>query len=312
MELGFYLPNSNTGADRAGILSVARDVERMGFSSAWVADHMVAPTQVLSHYPFHPEGKYHNAPETPYLEPLTTLAFAAATTEHVKLVVSVLILPYRHPLATAKIAATIDVLSGGRLVLGAGVGWMSEEFEALGHSYFKRRGANTSEQLEIMARAWTGQAFSFSGEFYEFAELMVRPAPLQRPLPIWIGGHTDAALKRTVKYGQAANSNAESPDDVAKIIQRLRQFSEDAGRSHPPELTLRSHVRIAQDVEPFRPGHIIGPTNYIIDTLAAYAELGVTDFGIDSRADGIDVMRANLDSMDPVLDALGRRMASSS
>jgi probable F420-dependent oxidoreductase len=270
---------------------------------------MVAPTKVESRYPFHPEGAYHNVPETPYLEPLTTLAFIAAASQDVRLVVSVLILPYRHPLATAKIAATVDVLSGGRLVLGAGVGWMEEEFEALGHTYFKRRGSNTNEQLEIMLRAWTGQAFSFSGEFYEFDELVVSPTPVQQQLPVWIGGHTDAALKRAVKYGQAVNSNAETPDDIAKVIDRLRDFSDAAGRAEPPALTLRSHLLISDEVVPFRPGHIIGPVDYVIDTLSAYAELGVTDFGIDNRVDGIDGMRANLDAMGPVLDSLGRRSA---
>ena len=307
MDLGFYMPNSNTGANRSGILDIGRDAEQMGFASLWVADHIVAPTKVVSKYPFHPEGAYHNVPETPYLEPLTTLAFAAAATEQVKLVVSVLILPYRHPLATAKIAATIDVLSNGRLVLGVGVGWMEEEFEALGHTYFKRRGLNTKEQLEIMLRAWTGEAFSFSGEFYEFDEVVVSPVPVQKNLPVWVGGHSDAALKRAVAFGQAVNSNAETPDDIATVIDRLQDFSAAAGRSEPPAVTLRSHLRIADEVVPFRPGHIIGPVDYVIETLSAYAELGVTDFGIDNRVDGIDVMRANLDAMGPVLDSFGRR-----
>jgi hypothetical protein len=91
------------------------------------------------------------------------------------------------------------------------------------------------------------------------------------------------------------------------VIDRLSEFSADAGREEPPAITLRSHLRVSDEVTPFRPGHIIGPVPYIVDTLSAYAELGVTDFGIDSRVDGIDVMRANLDAMGPVLDALGRR-----
>lgn len=303
MELGFYLPTSTSGVNRRDLSRIARQAEEMGFGSLWVADHIVAPTVVASRYPFHPNGIYHNNPTGPYLEPLTALAFTAGISQHARLVVSVLVVPYRHPLATAKIAATVDVLSAGRLVLGVGAGWMAEEFAALGHEYFRRRGANTDEQLEIMQRAWTGEPFAFRGEFYDFDEVIVAPAPEQRPLPVWVGGHTDAALRRAVRFGTGANGNAGDLAQTARTVERLGELSAAAGRL-PPDMTLRAHVRVAERPEPFAPGHLIGPPGYLAEALAGYAGLGVTSFGLDCRMDGIESMSATLDRLAPVLAAV--------
>lgn len=302
MELGFYLPGSGDGATRRGIAEIARAAEGAGFTSVWVADHVVAPVSVQSAYPFSPDGSYHNTPMTPYLEPLTTLAFAAGLLESARLVLSVLVVGYRHPLATAKIAATVDVLSEGRLTLGVGVGWMREEFEALGHDYFRQRGANADEQLEIMRKAWQGQPFAHRGRFYSFDEVVVAPAPVQQPLPIWVAGHTEAAFRRAVRFGQAINCNADPPAELAAIGARLKEISAEQNRADPPQLTMRCHLRVADRVEPFRPGHIIGPVGYLIDQLHEYAEAGVTVVGIDNRIDGIESMRENLRRLEPVLN----------
>jgi len=304
VELGFYLPSSNTGATRVGVSQIARQAEDMGFGSLWVADHLVAPTRMESPYPFTPDGSYHNSPRTPYLEPLTALAFVAGLTERPRLVISVLVLPYRHPLSTAKIAATVDVLSGGRLVLGVGVGWMAEEFAVLGHTYFGRRGANTDEQLEILRLAWTGEPFSYAGHFYEFDEVVVAPTPEQAHLPIWIGGHTTAALKRAVASGDGVNVNAGSPQETAEMIARIADLTAASGRSVVPDVTLRAHVRVSPEPEAFRPGHLIGPIDYLIERLAEYAELDVTCFGLDCRVDGFDTMLDTLNALAPVLDAI--------
>lgn len=303
MKIGFYLPSSGDGAHVDGLLEVATRAKGLGIESLWVADHIVAPTNVTSPYPFSADGSYHNTPMTRYLEPLTTLAFIAGAVPDVDLVVSVLVLPYRHPLQTAKIAATLDVLSGGRLILGVGVGWMQEEFEALGHGYFARRGANTDEQLSILEQAWTGRPFSHDGPFYKFDEVVIQPMPVQQPLRIWVAGHAEPAFRRAVRFGEALNCNAEAPEEIARISGRLIDLSAAAERSVPPAITLRGHVRVARAIDEARPGHLIGPIEYIKERLESYAQLGVPTFGIDNRTDGLAGMLENLEAIAPLLES---------
>ena len=190
--------------DPAALAGLAQAAEDLGFDSIWLADHVVIPERIASSYPYSPDGRFQTLATQPYLEPLAGLGFLAGVTRRVRLGTHVLILPYRHPLLTAKMVGTLDNLSGGRFDLGVGVGWMREEFLALGleERFFTRRGAATDEQLRILKMVWTDDVAGFAGEFYRFDRVGARPHPLQKPYPpIWVGGHSPAALRRTARFG---------------------------------------------------------------------------------------------------------------
>src|SRR5215469_15695244 len=186
MRYGFYLPTRGATATREGILRLAREGERLGMHSAMVADHIVFPVTSESEYPYTLDRKHPGGGDA--LETLAILGVVAGATERLRLVTSVLVLPYRNPVLTAKMVASLDVLSGGRVTLGVGVGWLKEEFEALDSHAFDRRGAVTDEWIAIFKQLWTASPASFNGEHYSFANIRAEPFPLQQPHPpIWVG-----------------------------------------------------------------------------------------------------------------------------
>src|ERR1700747_3596943 len=194
MRYGFYLPTRGPTATRDGILALAREGERLGFNSVMIADHIVLPVESQSIYPDTVDGRHPSMGDA--LETCSILGVVAGATERLRLVTSVLVLPYRNPVLTAKIVASLDVLSGGRVTLGVGVGWLKEEFEALGSPDFDKRGAGTDEWLPILKQVGSQSPASFNGEYYSYANIRAEPFPLQRPHPpIWVGGHSGAALR---------------------------------------------------------------------------------------------------------------------
>jgi probable F420-dependent oxidoreductase len=182
------------------MIGFARRVESLGFDSVWVSDHVVIPFTIRSRYPYNATGDFPLSPSTPFLEPLTALAVVAGATERVRLGTSVLVLPHRHPVLLAKMLATLHALAPGRVILGAGVGWMREEIELLGASY-ERRGAWSDEALRVIRACWSEARPSFAGEFFRFDPVGFEPRPAPGALPIWIGGHTPAALRRVATLG---------------------------------------------------------------------------------------------------------------
>jgi probable F420-dependent oxidoreductase len=200
MRYGFYLPTRGPAATRDGILALAREGERLGLYSAMIADHIVFPVESQSTYPYTMDGKHPGAGDA--LETFSILGVVAGATERLRLVTSVLVLPYRNPVLTAKMVASLDVLSGGRLTLGVGAGWLREEFEALNSPAFNMRGAVTDEWITIFKQLWSEAPASFNGRFYRYTDIRCEPLPLQKPHPpIWIGGHSRAALRRTARHG---------------------------------------------------------------------------------------------------------------
>src|SRR5262245_56084920 len=200
MRYGFYLPTRGPTATREAILALAREGERLGLHSAMIADHIVFPVESNSPYPYTLDHKHPGGGDA--LETFSILGVVAGATEKLRLVTSVLVLPYRNPVLTAKMVASLDVLSGGRVTLGVGVGWLREEFEALHSPDFDRRGAVTDEWLAIFKQLWTASPASFKGKFYSYADIRAEPFPLQKPHPpIWVGGHSRAALRRAARHG---------------------------------------------------------------------------------------------------------------
>ncbi len=219
VRYGFYLPTRGQTATPEALETLVTRGEALGFSSVMIADHLVFPVTIKSKYPYTVTGVFPGQGDV--LDQLSLMAFVAAKTTRLRLVTSVMIVPYRNPVLTAKALATIDVLSKGRVTLGVGVGWMREEFEALGTPDFDRRGAVTDEYLRIFKTLWTESPASFSGRFYRFGPLTCSPHPVQKPHPpIWVGGHSKAALRRAARLGDGwhpVGANAAVPLPPAEL-----------------------------------------------------------------------------------------------
>jgi probable F420-dependent oxidoreductase len=200
LRIGAKLPNSGALSLDPGVPDLALTLERAGFDSLWVSDHVVLPREMRSRYPFAADGRATWATETPYLDALMALALAAAVTERASLGVAVLVLPLRHPVATAKQLATLDVASGGRLSLGVGAGWLEEEFTALGVP-FASRGSRLEEWMALLRSCWTGTPGAFEGRHYTLpADVLCLPAPAHH-VPLLVGGHSKPALRRAGALG---------------------------------------------------------------------------------------------------------------
>ena len=180
---------------------VARRAETLGFESVWVPEHLVFPTEIRSRYPYSPDGVPPVRPEWPHLDPLMILMHVASVTTHLRLGTNIYLLPLRHPLVTARLAVSLDVLSGGRLTLGVGIGWLKEEFEAVGIE-FASRGARTRECVRALRALWTMPQPEFHGRFFSFGPVYFEPKPIQKPHPpLVFGGETPRALERAAAVG---------------------------------------------------------------------------------------------------------------
>ena len=290
MRYGYYLPTRGPLAEPATIAAMARRGEAMGYSSIVIGDHIVFPVEVASPYPYTVDGGFPGQGDA--LEQLSLMSFVAGQTTTSRLVTSVMIVPHRNPLATAKMLATIDVLSGGRVTVGVGVGWMREEFEALSAPDFDRRGAASDEYIEIFRKCWTQDPVSHDGEFYSFKALRCVPHPVQKPHPpIWVGGHSRPALRRVARLGNGwhpVGATAASPLPPAEfrgLLDDLKRLVEAEGRdfddiaicfkapSYDPGVTPPGHDRLLFTGEPGR----------IAEDLRTYAAMGVEEIIFDFR-----------------------------
>ena len=251
LPVGVALPNYGPLAGAEALSRLARHAEALGFDSLWVADHLVMPCDTTSRYPFD-----RRAEPTParldglvdFYEPLVTLAYVAGITRRIRLGVSVYVMPYRNPVVTAKLVATLDALSGGRVIFGAGVGWLREEFLALGADP-GRRGRVTDEYLEVCRRLWRDDVASFDGAHYHLPPARTGPKPAQRPWPpIWIGGNSAAALARAVGLGDGLHLIDLSPAEAAPIGAALADRLRDAGRPRA-SFTLSLRVSVAANAD---------------------------------------------------------------
>jgi probable F420-dependent oxidoreductase len=204
MHIGFSAPTAGPLAALDPLTELCTGAEALGYDYATFSDHVVIPTDISSPYPYSATGEFTNAGTGERNEQLIELAFVAARTSKLRLVTSVMVIPHRPAVLAAKQLATIDVLSGGRVTLGIGAGWMKEEFEALGTPPFEQRGKVTDEYIAAFRELWTRDKPSFSGEFVAFDKISFAPKPAQQGgIPIWVGGESGPALRRTAKIGDA-------------------------------------------------------------------------------------------------------------
>jgi probable F420-dependent oxidoreductase len=233
MKFGIMMPTAGPMANGPGTLeaqiAVAQKAEALGFDSLWVPDHVVIPTTIQSRYPYNDTGRFPMRAEQGFLEPIATLGFLAGATKRVRLGTWVLVLPHRNPIVTAKTFATLDVLSGGRVMLGAGIGWMEEEITLLG-APFKKRGALSDEYLQAMKELWTNPDPQFEGQFVRFSGIKCEPKPLQKPLPVWIGGHSPRAMRRVAEFGHGWVAVPKSFAVFKETLQDLKVAADKAGR----------------------------------------------------------------------------------
>jgi len=232
MRIGVKLPHTGpvTGPS---IPTRARELELAGFDSLWVSDHVVLPERIESWYPFDPKGKATWPTDTPYFEAVVALAAAAAVTDRVRLGTAALVLPQRNPVLLAKQAASVDALSGGRLVLGVGAGWLKEEFDALAMP-FETRGPRMVEWIALLRDCWTGRPEGRTSEHYDLPpRTLVLPTPA-RPIPLLVGGHSPTALRRAGRIGDGWLAQQSLPDldpaALAAEIGLIRAAAEKAGR----------------------------------------------------------------------------------
>jgi probable F420-dependent oxidoreductase len=268
MDFGVWIPNCRHLATPDVIRGTAVRAEQLGYDSVWVSDHVVVP-----------HANVVNFGETIF-DPLVTLAVVAGATSRVRLGTTVLIVPYRNAVVTAKMVSSLDALSGGRVVFGIGAGWVAAESAVLGVP-FAERGAMTDEYLEAMRELWTSREPSFAGKYTQFSGLVFEPKPLQKPHPpIWVGGHSQAALRRTARFGAAWHPINRSPAELRAGRTELARICQTRGRSVSPALTLRNDVRV------LRPGEsapksthggrvLAGEPAALVDQIAELAECGV-------------------------------------
>ena len=301
MTIGFRLPTGTGLATPENLRTLAMRGEELGFDQVWIGDHIVMPTHIASAYPYSTTGTPPFDATQPWCDPLSVLSYLAGCTQRIKLGTSVLILPYRDPVFTAKIVSTLDYLSGGRAILGVGVGWMEEEFKALGLNTFPERGRVTNEYIRIFKELWTKDDPEFHGRYHQFSGIKFYPKPVQKPHPpIWIGGHTPAALKRAARLGDGwlpvgLRPNAElEPEDMEDLVDKLRDMSEKAGRPRE-DVDIIFGADVEFDPPQGGPKRMLtGSAEEIGADIVLYQQVGVEHFIFGFAGDELEQVLENI------------------
>jgi probable F420-dependent oxidoreductase len=268
MQLGVWIPNCRHLATPPIIRGAAMRAEQLGYDSVWVSDHVIVPNANVERI------------GACIYDPLVTLSVIAGATSRVRLGTTVLIVPYRHPVVTAKMVSSLDALSEGRVILGIGAGWLAEESAVLG-AHFAERGAMTDEYLAAMRELWTSAAPSFDGKYTQFGALAFEPKPVQKPHPpIWVGGHARASLRRAVAIGAAWHPINLPLAEIQAARIELSRLSAERGRAAPPAITLRNDVRVLRRGEaapaPLHGGRVLaGEPDALADQINALHSAGV-------------------------------------
>ena len=298
MQIGFNLPISGPTSSPESLIRIARQGEALGYDYLTLTDHVVLPNLRVPGYPYSESGEFFGeGPERRY-EQLTAAAFIAAKTTRIRLVLAVMVVPHRPTVLAAKMLSTIDVLSGGRLVVGIGVGWLQAEFNAVVGPAFAERGPVTDEYLSAFRSLWTQEAPRFDGNWVKYDGILFEPKPVQKPHPpIWVGGESRPSLRRAARFGDAwypiGSNKKHLLDTLPRYragIERLRQLTAEAGRE-PASVGLTYRVKRYGEAVPEKASDgerrlFSGTTGDIIADLRALRDLGVAAVDIDfERAD---------------------------
>jgi probable F420-dependent oxidoreductase len=279
MKFGVIFPQTEIGADPSGVRDFAQAVESLGY------DHIIPYDHVVGANPASRPGW--NAPYTHkdmFHEPFVLFGYLAAATKKIGLASGVVILPQRQTVLVAKQAAAVDVLSGGRLRLGIGIGWNPVEYEALGAD-FKNRGARSEEQIEVLRALWTKELVTFKGRWHTITDAGINPLPVQRPIPIWLGGGAEPVLRRVGRLGDGWFPLAEPGDKVRSMIERIRSYAKDAGRD-PSAIGIEGRVSVAD-----------GSREKWLQAISQWKELGATHVSVNTMKAGFSTPSAHIDAI---------------
>jgi probable F420-dependent oxidoreductase len=280
MQIGFNAPTTGALIDPDSLRRIITEGEALGFDYATVSDHIMVPRNLDSKYPYTNDGEFPAGTAAAWLEQLATTAYIAALTERLRFVMSVMVVPHRPAVLTAKILATIDYLSKGRLTLGIGVGWCREEFEAIAAAPFDDRGHVTDEWMAACKELWAKENPRFDGKYVKFSDVVFTPKPVQQPIPIWVGGESAPALRRIMRYADCwypVGTNPQFPmNTVTRFKSGLERFHGFADRAKRDPATLQVALRV-----------LAGPSNRARRSVDGEAEMftgGTADYVGDIKA----------------------------
>jgi probable F420-dependent oxidoreductase len=292
MQIGFNLPNSGPLSKAADMTRLAVEGEAMGFDYLTVTDHVVLPDTMVPGYPYSESGAFYEEAPLERHEQLVGMAYIAAKTSRIRLVAAVLVVPHRPAVLAAKMLATLDVLSGGRLVVGVGAGWLEAEFDAVVTTPFAERGKVTDEYIAAFRELWTNPKPRFAGKYVKFEGIVLEPKPVQNPVPIWVGGEGMNSIRRTARVGDAwypiGSNNAHLLDTLPRLdsgISRLRQATAQADRD-PAAVGVSFRVKRYGEAVPPKANNgerrlFSGSEQDLIGDFRALKKLGVTAIDID-------------------------------
>jgi probable F420-dependent oxidoreductase len=302
MQIGFNLPNSGPLSKAADMTRLAVEGEAMGFDYLTVTDHVVLPDTRVPGYPYSESGAFYEEAPLERHEQLIGMAWIAAKTSRIRLVAAVLVVPHRPAVLAAKMLSTLDVLSGGRLVVGVGAGWLESEFDAVVTTPFAERGKVTDEYIAAFRELWTNPKPRFAGKYVKFEGIVLEPKPVQNPVPIWVGGEGMNSIRRTARVGDAwypiGSNNAHLLDTLPRLdsgIARLRQATAAADRD-PAAVGVSFRVKRYGEAVPPKANNgerrlFSGSEQDLVADFRALKKLGVTaidiDFGGRSNVDDV-------------------------
>jgi probable F420-dependent oxidoreductase len=285
VQVGVTFPQSEIGTDPEIIRDYARAAEDLGY------EHLLAYDHVLGADPSNRDGWRGYTHETMFHEPLTLFAYLAAVTRRLEFVSGVIVLPQRQSALVAKQAAEVDVLSGGRLRLGVGIGWNAVEYEALGED-FHTRGARIEEQIEVMRLLWTDEVVSYEGKYHRIDEAGINPLSVQRPIPVWMGARADVGLRRTARVADGWFPLGPPDDRMREAVERFRGYVEEAGRA-PESVGMEARVDVGR-----------APQEEWIAQTEAWRSLGATHISVNTMNAGLRSPQEHVETIQRYKEAL--------
>jgi probable F420-dependent oxidoreductase len=287
MHIGAVFPQTEIGNDPVAIRDYAQAVEDLGYHHILVYDHVLGASTVTR-----PGWTGPYTSETPFHEPFVLFGYLAGLTRQVELVTGVIILPQRQTALVAKQAAEVDVLSNGRLRLGVGIGWNQVEYEALNED-FRTRGARIEEQVEVLRALWTQPVIKLRGRWHQIDEAGINPLPIQRPIPIWFGGHAEPMLKRAARLGDGWFPLGAPNAEATGMVERLRTYTRMAGRT-PQDLGIEAFVHVKDGTE-----------DAWVARAEGWSKLGATHLAVNTMGTGFRSPQNHIEALRRAKDVLG-------